>query len=179
MGKTPPHVDLYIESSRTQTGSYAGCQTQTLIPTVQQGDKTMNTKGKIANKESKTEDIHGSPHAAGRFRGHAGRAGHHRHGHVPSGERICLRHHPCLDHRPHHCHIPGLLWRVRPGRALRQAGRKGRLAGPDWLPPVQRLDDTGGILFFHRSRGAAPSGEPVSRRSLLASCRCSATFPSR
>jgi hypothetical protein len=121
----------------------------------------MNRKGKITTKESKTRI---SAAALMRLAGFSA---------LLAGLAIVVlgmfhpanepapRHHPHLDHRAHLCYIPGLLWCVRPGRALRQTGRKGWLARSDWLPPVQRLDDTGGILFFHRSRVAASTGERV------------------
>jgi len=39
VGKTTPHIDLYIVFNRTQTGDAAGCPPQTLILSVQKGDK--------------------------------------------------------------------------------------------------------------------------------------------
>ena len=104
----------------------------------------MNTKGKISIKESKTRISTAALMRLAGFSALLAGLSYRRDGNVPSGERICLCHHPYLDHRAHLCYIPGLLWRVRPGRALRQTGRKGRLAGSDWLPPVQPLDDPGG-----------------------------------
>src|SRR6266498_1438880 len=55
VGKTSPHIHLYIVFNRTQTGSDAGCQSLTLILLVQKGDRQMNTKGKTAIKENKTK----------------------------------------------------------------------------------------------------------------------------
>jgi hypothetical protein len=53
VGKTTPHVYLYIVFNRTQTGSDAGCPSLTLILQVQKGDKQMNAKGKTSIRENK------------------------------------------------------------------------------------------------------------------------------